>query len=811
MSRYKHFDDELTTADVNEAAVLPELDVDEPHQLEFKPQLRNYFSSANVSTLPNRIRLNFCSKFFSKRTRLERYLLLLSFLLGSILFLFLVFPSKNFQRKINDDLCLTNSCVQTAASIFASINRTVDPCDDFHEFVCGRWIKSNVIPKGHSTWSTTKELSRKNLIILKNILEQTNVNENSMMFNAEFEAIKFYRSCMNVSELDRLDTKPMEEFLLETLNLTIQKWIQIDRNQTWQELFVNLTQILSTKYGFSYLLPISIGPDDKNSSWNAIHIGQPQLGLDSRDYYINSSLNNRSDPETDLRNKIILDTYSQAGVELLKLLGFDKDEAQKRIDDIIQFEIELATVSLPMETLQKPNETYFLMTLKQLDEQYRNLSFDIYSYLNEMLNLNASFPLELTENDQVIVLSFELMSQVSTILHDYLLTPGKSHVVIDHFLFSFIFDLSSHLSTKFEKITLPLFKELYGLEALPDRWEVCVKETDEAFGYGLGALYIKSVFGENDRQKANELIRNIRQMFDENLNKLKWIDEPSRIEAKKKLKRITEKVGFPDFINNRTKLNERYIGYSMDANDYFYNGIKVLQRERRRSLLRFRQPVDLTDWSMTPRTVNAYYTPSANEIVFPAGILQPPFFQKDLPLSMNYGAIGTVIGHEITHGFDDQGREYDADGNIRSWWTKIALDQFEDRTKCFVKQYSNFAFDGQNENGQRTLSENIADNGGLKLSYRAYEQHKAKSIGLNENLRLPGLPYSQDQLFFISFAYSWCNLETRNAMYYDLINDPHSPPRFRILGTMSNSVEFAQAFSCSSNAKMNPKIKCQLW
>ncbi|CAF0815027.1 unnamed protein product [Rotaria sp. Silwood1] len=810
MSRYKHFNDELSTADINEADALPELDVDEPHQLEFKLQLRNYAS--NTSPPIKKFNLNRLKICLSRRTRLERYLLMINvILLCSVLLIFLMYFYHHEDKKEPEQLCLTPICIQVSSSIYSGMNQTIHPCDDFHEFVCGRWIKTNIIPKGHSGWSTTKELGRKNLIILKSILEQPLMNNSLSVFNAENEAIKFYQSCMNISEIERQQSQPLERFLKDNFNITINQWINIDKNETWQSLFVFLTKKLSTKYGFSDLLPISIAPDDKNSTWNVIHINQPQLGLDSRDYYINSTVNNRSDPDTDARNQIIRDTYINVASALLQLLGFEKNQSETRINDIIQFEIELATISLPMETLQKPNETYYLMALKQLQEQYQSIGLDIYSLLNDMLNINASNPIKLNENDQIIVLSLELMSKLSTILTNYLLTPNKSYIVIDHLLFSLIFDLSSHLSTAFEKLTLPLFKELYGMESLPERWEYCVKETDAAFGYGLGALYVKAVFGERDRHTANEIITNIRQMFDENLHKLEWIDEQSKIEAKKKLKKISEKVGYPDFINNKTKLNERYAGYSMIENEYFNNGIKVLERERRRSLLKFRQKVDLTDWSMTPRTVNAYYTPSANEIVFPAGILQPPFFHKDLPISVNYGAIGTVIGHEITHGFDDQGREYDSDGNMRSWWTKLAMDKFEERTKCFVQQYSGYILDGQNENGQRTLSENIADNGGLKLSFLAYQKHKQRTLTSGNNLRLPGLPYNNDQLFYIAFAHSWCNLETSNAMHYDLINDPHSPARSRIIGTIANSLEFAQVFSCQSKTNMNPSNKCHLW
>ena len=324
MSRYKHFDDELCTADINEAAVLPELDVDEPHQLEFKPQLRNYASHSFSST--NKLNINYLKIYLSRRSRLERYLIATSlFLLFMLFVIFLTLCYRHQDKKHSKQICLTPACIQVSSSIYSGMNQTVNPCDDFHEFVCGRWIKTNIIPKGHSSWSTTKELSRKNLIILKSILEQQPTTDNaSPLFNAEQEAMKFYQSCMNISEVERRQIEPLERFLKENFNLTLNQWINIDQNQTWQDLFVVLTDILSAKYGFSYLLPISIGPDDKNSTWNVLHvstigfkissrfifvfdkqINQPQLGLDSRDYYVNSSSNNRSDPDTDARNKIV--------------------------------------------------------------------------------------------------------------------------------------------------------------------------------------------------------------------------------------------------------------------------------------------------------------------------------------------------------------------------------------------------------------------------------------------------------------------------------------------------------------------------
>ncbi|CAF2960307.1 unnamed protein product [Rotaria sp. Silwood2] len=344
MSRYKHFNDELSTADINEADALPELDVDEPHQLEFKLQLRNYAS--NTISPTNKLNLNRLKICLSRRTRLERYLIITNLiLLCSVFLIFLIFCYRHKDKKQPEQLCLTPICVQVSSSIYSGMNQTIHPCDDFHEFVCGRWMKTNIIPKGHSGWSTTKELSRKNLIILKSILEQKLLNNSLSVFNAEHEAIKFYQSCMNISEIERQKVQPLERFLKDNFNLTINEWIDIDKNQTWQSLFVFLTKVLSTKYGFSYLLPISIGPDDKNSTWNVIHINQTQLGLDSRDYYVNSTVNNRSDPDTDARNKIIRDRYINVASALLQLLGFEKNQSEKRINDIIQFEIELATIS----------------------------------------------------------------------------------------------------------------------------------------------------------------------------------------------------------------------------------------------------------------------------------------------------------------------------------------------------------------------------------------------------------------------------------------------------------------------------------
>lgn len=272
MHRYRHFDDELESQNPTSPAILPEIEIDDPFQLEFSPRLQDYSSNSNKFKY-----------FFSRRTRLELCLFLLIILLLIVLFtlttISLHYPKSNSLNSI----CLTPSCIQVSYAISSGMNQSVDPCEDFHEFVCGRWIQNNIIPKGHSTWSITKELTEKNMIILKSILEQTSI---SLLFKAEQEAIKYYQSCMNITELERLQIQPLEEFFQDDLDFTLKKWIDLDKNQTWQELFVNLTKTISTKYDFSYILPISINSDEKNSTWNNIHVSLLDEGISSIRVYL---------------------------------------------------------------------------------------------------------------------------------------------------------------------------------------------------------------------------------------------------------------------------------------------------------------------------------------------------------------------------------------------------------------------------------------------------------------------------------------------------------------------------------------------
>lgn len=304
------------------------------------------------------------------------------------------------------------------------------------------------------------------------------------------------------------------------------------------------------------------------------------------------------------------------------------------------------------------------------------------------------------------------------------------------------------------------------------------------------------------------MIAEIKTAFEESLETLQWMDEETRRSAKEKADAIYNMIGYPKFIMDPKELDKVFNDYEAVSDLYFENVMQFYNFSARVTADQLRKPPNRDQWSMTPPTVNAYYSPTKNEIVFPAGILQAPFYTRASPKSLNFGGIGVVVGHELTHAFDDQGREYDKDGNLRPWWKNSSVEAFKRQTACMVEQYSNYTINGEAVNGKHTLGENIADNGGLKAAYRAY-QNWLKKNGDEETL--PTLGLTNYQLFFVGFAQVWCSVRTPESSHEGLITDPHSPSRFRVIGTVSNSQEFAEHFSCPPGSPMNPLKKCEVW
>lgn len=354
-------------------------------------------------------------------------------------------------------------------------------------------------------------------------------------------------------------------------------------------------------------------------------------------------------------------------------------------------------------------------------------------------------------------------------------------------------------------------KALYGTTSDRARWRTCVNYVNDNFGMAVGRMFVPEKFDESSKSVALEMIHNIREAFSELLEEVPWMDDATRIVARDKVEHIKEKIGYPDYIMNDTALNTDYEGVIMDDKKYFENVLINLNAVTRNAIKNLRQPVDKTQWSTAPAIVNAFYSAAKNQIMFPAGIFQPPFYHQSYPKSLNYGGIAMVIGHEITHGFDDKGRMFDKEGNLVQWWSNTVINSFKKHAQCIIDQYSNYTVPevNLNLNGKQTQGENIADNGGLKQAFRAYRNWVAKRG--REEPQLPGLQYNHNQLFFLNFAQIWCG-GARPESYLGVIRTgKHSPGRFRVIGTLSNSLDFSEAFNCSAGSRMNPIRKCSVW
>ncbi|GFS15941.1 endothelin-converting enzyme 1 [Elysia marginata] len=417
--------------------------------------------------------------------------------------------------------------------------------------------------------------------------------------------------------------------------------------------------------------------------------------------------------------------------DVFMLLGApNKTAVQSKMENVILFETELANITTPQEDRRDERKMYHKMTLANL----------IRDYPRSTLCAHA----------------------LPRILNDYM-------------LWHLVGDFASLLSKPFREAKQKFHEILTGTKGNEDAWYTCISDTDSVLGFAVGALFVEETFKGGSKEKAKEMIENVRTAFTDNLPNLDWMDDATRAAALDKANAVTDMIGYPNYILDHAKLDKKYEDLKINKSDYFNNNLAYTQYIFKKSYEKLRK-TPLNEWAMSPPTVNAYYTPSKNTIVFPAGILQAPFYDQNFPKSLNYGAMGVVMGHELTHGFDDQGREYDKYGNMKSWWGADAVKKFKQKSQCMIDQYNNFELHGEHERGKQTLGENIADNGGLKSAYNV-----------------------------------WCWNSKPESDHMQILTDPHSPPKFRVIGTLSNSEDFNKEFKCKSSAKMNPKKKCEIW
>ncbi|CAF1080903.1 unnamed protein product, partial [Rotaria sordida] len=671
------------------------------------------------------------------------------------------------------NLCVTPYCIKAANYLLESINKTVNPCDNFFEFACGTWLKKNRIPDDAASHDIIN--------ILRNQLDSDIVDmltspipDDLKNLQSIINARRFYDSCINETAIEL----EAVHVILSFVNNELGGW-PILQGSSWNEDSFNLTHLLIKlrEYSHNMIFGFRTSADDKNSSVNFIRVYQSAIPLEQRSNYINETK--------------ITKAYQQFIHDVASALTNNIVINVSEVNDIYNFEKLISTFHwTPAEKHARKNETV-RTTIGNLSQTF-NTSFDFTNYLRYIYFLSN---VSLNDNDIVSVSEIEFLRNISSIID-----TTSPRILQNYIVWCFIMNRVSNMPKRYRALRDPFDEAFQGTIAQRPRSITCGNYINNNMGFALSKIYIKQYFDENARNQSLEMINNIRSIFLDMLKNTTWMDEISKNKSIEKALVIDEKIGYPDFLgsSNATELEKMYQDYIFN-DSYIYNVFKLLQIKSNENFRMLRESVDRKAWGAGPPTVvNAFYNPSRNQIIFPAGIFQIPFFNKDAPKYLNYGAIGMVIGHEITHGFDNSGRQYDKDGNRISWWTPETIERFNVRKQCIIDQYSRYVVTQINMtlNGFQTQGENIADNGGLKESFYAYQNWARTHPNMDK--KLPGLSdYSAEQMFFINYAQIWCSKMTdANALNRILIG-VHSPGEFRIRGPTSNFDEFDRVFKCT--------------
>ncbi|RIA98623.1 hypothetical protein C1645_749393 [Glomus cerebriforme] len=746
--------------------------------------------------------------------------------------------------------CLTPDCVIIAAQIISDMDPTADPCDDFFQYTCGGWIQSHVIPEDKGRYSYFDSLYEDNQKLLKGILE--NDFESIHKFKQDlpppseiidkqnfYKLQSFYQSCMNESLINELDAEPLLPILAKILedfpvdpkysllyNFGHLSEMEGQRGSSPNPL--NLTNVLSrlSIFGIKPLFEFFVDADAKDPKNNVLYLSQSGLGLPSKEYYEEEEiLSIYKDVMITLLNKAL--DYNNISLPLNNNFNASQDifedileystevllyeEWEKNAIKIIEFEKKLAKISLSAEEFSDPEATYNNQTIVSLNRL--SPSFLWSQYISSLLPpTSVGFP------SRIILTSNKYFKDLSKLVNE---TPTETLQL--YFIWQAIYTYADNLSENFRAPIRKLRAKIRGTDETvkPKRWEECLKSVDNTLGLMAGRYFVLKAFGGQSKETADQIIISLKDAFIKRLPQLDWLDEETRKKAIEKVDHIIQKIGYPvkspDTMSPQS-LAEYYATIDIKEDKFFENLLSAHAWASRKKWKEVGKPVDLGQWYMTPQTVNAYYNPTANEIVFPAGILQSPFFNAKAPEYINYGAIGMVVGHELTHAFDNNGRKYDASGKLTQWWSNATIEAFKEKAQCFVYQYGNYTIDDPkgnhvNLNGVLTLGENLADNGGLKESFQAwFTRFESDKDDKYNNQLLPGLQnLTREQLFYISFGRAWCSRIRPETAVERIRVDPHSPANWRVNGVLRNSNHFAETFKCRVGSKMNPVDKCSMW
>jgi putative endopeptidase len=642
-----------------------------------------------------------------------------------------------------------------------NLDRSCKPCDDFFEFAMGGWMKANPVPPEYSTWGSFTVLLDKNQQNLRQILE-TEENAKSASGSNGQKIGDFYASCMDTSAVDAAGAKPIEPDMARIAAVKDVASLQLETSRLQAQ-------------GVGAMFRFASRQDAKDSTQVIAAAGQGGLGLPDRDYYLRD----------DEKSKKLRDAYVAHAQKLFELLGDPSDKAAAEAKTIMGIETALAKASMSNVDLRDPNKTYHRMSVEDVQTLAPNISWATYF---DQVGAPGLKDLNVGQPDFFKSLSGQLTSTPIEDWKTYLrwtlvntTAPGLSEpFVAEDFAFN--------------------GKELRGAKEILPRWKRCVTATDRSLGEALGQVYVEKYFPPDAKAHALEMVHNLTAALRQDIPTLSWMGAATRTQAIAKLQAFGVKIGYPDKWRD-------YSGLNIVRNNYMQNELGAAHFEFARQLKKIGKPVEKTEWGMTPPTVNAYYRSSMNEIVFSAGILQPPFYDPKADDAVNYGGMGAVIGHEITHGFDDQGSKFDAQGNLKDWWSADDLKNFKERATCVSDQFDGYVVDGDlHENGKLVLGESIADLGGLTIAYAAYEK------SLEGKQRPPEKDgFTAEQRFFLGWAQIWGANERLEYARLLANTNPHPLPRFRGNGPLSNMAEFAKAFGCKKGDAMVREQACKIW
>uniref|UniRef100_A0A131YM07 Gluzincin n=1 Tax=Rhipicephalus appendiculatus TaxID=34631 RepID=A0A131YM07_RHIAP len=701
-------------------------------------------------------------------------------------------PAKTTENKKAYNVCETDACIRRANLIKESLNTSADPCTDFYTYACGGWMATHKIPESKSSTGGFYLLADQLKETLRDILGNVTLVEDNQ--NATDKAAVVYNACVAVPDLD-----DRQDVVLSIMNVSgLADWPKTSQEACVKDNTANATTMLA-QLKISTILQADVSRDSKNLSGYVILLDQLSFQRVGRNQLINQTTNS-SKPIIAAYKKLI-----KVSMKFMKPHLCD-DELEKLSNDLLAFEGKLANLTARPEERRNFIKLYRRTTIGELERNF--------TYIPIRTLLQKEFSLAnitLAHNETIETISLEYYAKLNEFLR-----CADPDTLYNYAGLRRMLDWASVGSKEYRNASFELQKVRYGLRKQKPRWEVCVQSLNDEMSDSVGYLYVQQKFSQEAKKEVQDMASRIMAAFNESLQNIKWMDGKTKAQAEAKLKKMGRKIAYPDWLFNKTYLEGlyEYVPKLSLEDSYGKMMYAVSLNKWIHEMKKLRRPYDRdAEWLEGAAVVNAFYNPSANEMVFPAGILQGIFYEHGVPRSLNFGAIGMVVGHEMTHGFDDTGSQFDADGALKQWWSNKTREEFMNRTKCFEYQYGNITDKETNMtlNGKNTVGENIADNGGLRLSFEAFKNLLEVEYR-NEDTRLKGMEnVTGKQLFFLSTGMTWCSLSRPEYLKVLIQYDTHSPGRYRVNVPMSNMKAFSETFNCPANSTMNRTHRCSLW